>query len=403
MGVAALSGRTAGVQERSNTLRIESDGGGIAAYELEVSGSLRQKDAGDRVDAGRAYGHVGPDRGADAFSYAGEITGLALAGPASAYRNGIQVRPEVYPAPDGSVTAADFPHGSETKRLRVESDGGGFAAYEFEATGEVAQLDSGDRVAGDRAAGHVGPERGADEFEATGDLTRFALAGPATVSVDGRAVTAESSDGRRAAVRMSPVPEITARPETTLVFEARADGYRGEYAEAAWYVDGERRYEPDAFYGQLGGRDRCAFTHAFGATGTHSVRAELYDQGRAREDDPDADPVGTVEWTVRVESDGNRPPTVERVAPSADAVATSRDAPERTAFEVAASDPDGSLDRVVWWLSQCDKVVAVSPLSGAQDSAAVSFAPEPGCPFGAWAIDESGAMSEFAYWNVEEK
>ncbi|WP_132058844.1 hypothetical protein [Halorussus amylolyticus] len=400
LGLATLSGRSvAATTDLSNSLRIESEGGGVAAYEFTVSGSIRQDDTGDQVSGNRAYGHVGPDRGTDSFSYSGEITGLVLTGPATAYRDGFRLYPGLYPAPDDCVTAAHFPHGGGTKRLRIESDGGGFAAYEFAASESLRQVDSGDHVSGTHAYGHVGPKRGTDEFEYAGNVTRFRLAGPATVSVDGAEVTPPQG-GERAVFRANPKREITVTSETTVVFEALARGYRGQFASEAWYVDGELRYGPDIFYEQLTGGGRCAFTQSFESTGTHRVEAEIYDEGDSPDDG--ATPIGTTDWVVEVGSGGNRPPTVERVAPSAKTITASWDSPDRRTFEVSASDPDGRLDRVVWWLSQCDAVVDVSPVAGSSDTASVSFAPEVGCPFGAWAIDEHGAMSELAWWNVEE-
>lgn len=397
-GFATLSGRpVAATRDRSNTIEIESDGGGVAAYEFTVSGSISQRDGGDHVAGNRAYGHLGPDRGVDTFAYSGELTGLALAGPARAFRNGYRIRSGVRPAPDGVLTAGDFPSRSGANALRIESGGGGYGVYEFEVNGSVRQLDAGDHVAGDRVYGHVGPDRGADRFEYTGDVTDFTLVGPASASLDGDGLT--PGDARRSVVRVGPRRELTARPETTLLFEALARGYRGNRASATWYVDGRRRYGPDAFYGQLGTSARSTFTTTFDSTGTHRVRAELYDEGKSHEEN--ADPIGTVEWTVRVTADGNRPPTVERVKPKADTLTASRDSTEPVEFVASATDPDGELDRIVWWISQCDVVVAVSPASGSKDTAKLSYAPEPGCPLVACAIDERGAMTWSDPWLIE--
>jgi len=396
-GIAAAPvGTTAATTDQSNRLRVESAGGGVAAYEFTVSGSVRQEDGGDQVTGDRAYGHVGPERGVDSFAYTGEVTGLSLAGPARVYKNGYRRRPEVYPAPAGVPAARDFPAHGGTSRLEIESEGGGFGAYEFEASGSVRQLDGGDQVAGDRAYGHVGPERGADAFELRGTVTRFALAGPASVTLDGEPVTAGA--GPRSVARASPRAEATATPGTTVVFQALARGYRGDGPTGAWYVDGRRQYGPGVFYGQLGTAGRSAFSHAFESTGTHRVRAELYDEG-ARPDGGD-EPIGSVAWTVEVSEGGNRPPTVRRLRPATDAITAARGETDPMRFAVEATDPDGALDRIVWWISQGDEIVAVSPVEGSRARATAVHDPEPGFPFGAWAIDEAGALSGFAAWDV---
>ena len=136
-GVASILGRASAATRLSNTIEIGSDGGGIAAYEFSVNGDLRQEDWDDHVDGNRAYGHVGAKRGTDTFSYSGDVTGFCLAGPATAYRNGVRTIPAFYPAPDGNLAARDFPSGSGTRLLRIESDGGGMAAYQFEVNGSI--------------------------------------------------------------------------------------------------------------------------------------------------------------------------------------------------------------------------------------------------------------------------
>lgn len=382
--------------DQSNTIEIKSDGGGVAAYEFTVSGSLRQEDSDDHVNGSRAYGHVGPKRGTDTFSYSGDVTGFCLAGPATTYRNGYRVHQAGYPVPDGVLTPGDFPSRSGTSRLKIQSDGGGPAAYEFEVNGSVSQVDWDDQVNGNRAYGHVGPDRGADEFEITGDVTEFSLAGPATVYLDGTAVK-PSSGVERSVVRASPKGEATVQPDTLVLFEAVARGYRGDWATGRWYVDKQGWAGPTVFHGGLGGRGRSTFTYSFDEEGTHHVRAELYDEGATPEN---SDPIGTAVWTVHVSASGNQPPTVELVEPGPDAVLQESD--EKRTFKVTARDPEGALDRIVWWQSQCDAVVAVDSASGASASSALSFAPDYGCPLGVRAIDRDGAVSDLKGWKVEK-
>lgn len=199
LGTAGFASFTAGsasaIRTQSNTLRIESDGGGHAAYEFTVSGSLQQNDSGDTVRGNRAYGHVGPKRGVDEFSYSGRLTGFVLAGPATAYRNGNRVNPGGVPHPAGAVSGADFPSRQGANTIRIESEGGGIAVYEFAVTSSLSQVDSGDRVRGNRGYGHVGPKRGADEFRYAGNVSVFRLAGPATVFHNGNEVRPGGQSG----------------------------------------------------------------------------------------------------------------------------------------------------------------------------------------------------------------
>ncbi|WP_170977300.1 vWA domain-containing protein [Halorussus salinisoli] len=195
-GFAAFAtGSASAVRKQSNTLRVESDGGGHAAYEFTVSGSVRQEDSGDVVRGNRAYGHVGPKRGSDTFSYSGQLTGFVLAGPATTYRNGSRLNAGGVPHPSGSVAGSDFPSVQGTNTIRIESEGGGIAVYEFGVTGSLSQVDSGDQVRGNRGYGHVGPKRGTDEFRYTGNVSAFSLAGPATVLHNGSEVRPSGQPG----------------------------------------------------------------------------------------------------------------------------------------------------------------------------------------------------------------
>ncbi|WP_170977393.1 twin-arginine translocation signal domain-containing protein [Halorussus salinisoli] len=384
---------------RSKTLRIESEGGGLSAYEFTVSGELGQVDSGDRVTGRHAAGNVGPKRGTDTFRYSGVVTGLVLAGPATLYRDDTRVEPSSFSRPAGSLTSDDFDAGSGTDRLRIESDGGGVAVYEFTASGSVRQFDRGDIVDGNRAVGHVGPDRGVDEFAVGGEVTAFALAGPATVSLNGSEVT--PSRPSPTVSRGSPKRKITVRPDTSVLFETVVSDYPGDYVSAEWYVDGEWRVGPDLFYGHLGSSSRATFTHRFESPGTYRIRSEVYREGEAsREGD---EPIDVVEWTVEVGSDGNLPPVVERLEPTAEILRTNYNTTEKVRFEVAATDPDSELDRVVWWIAQADSVHGVSQVEGDYDTARITYDIDPGLPFGAYAIDEHGAISRFRGWNVESE
>lgn len=399
-GAVPLVGRpVAAATALPKTLTVESEGGGFAAYEFTVSGDLRQVDSGDRVDGRRGAGNVGPKRGTDTFEYSGRVTGLVLAGPATLSRDGTRVDPASFPRPAGSLASEDFDAGPGTDRLRIESEGGGVAAYEFAAEGPVRQVDGGDQVDGSRAYGHVGPDRGVDEFAVGGELSSFALAGPATVSLNGSEVTPGGS--APTVSRASPARSVTVRPETPVLFETAVDDYPGGYVSAEWYVDGERKTGPDMFYNHLSSDSRSTFTHRFESAGTYRVRSEVYREGESARDGDD--PIDAVTWTVEVGPDGNRAPVVERLRPAAGTLRTEYDTTERVTFEVAATDPDGGLDRVVWWIAQGDTVHAVSEIEGEYDTARTTFDVDPGLPFGAYAIDRQGAVSRYRYWEVESE
>jgi hypothetical protein len=186
-----------------------------------------------------------------------------------------------------------------------------------------------------------------------------------------------------------------------VLFETAVSDYPGDYVGTEWYVDGERRVGPDLFYDQLGSDSRATFTHRFESAGTHRVRSAVYREGESSGEGDDH--VDAVEWTVEVDSDGNRAPVVERSTPEASVLRTAYETTENVEFEVAALDPEGELDRVVWWIAQGDSVHGVSQVEGDYGTANITYDIDPGLPFGAYAIDERGAISRFRGWNVKSE
>lgn len=184
-----------------------------------------------------------------------------------------------------------------------------------------------------------------------------------------------------------------------MLFETAVGDYPGDYVSDAWYVDGERIIGPDLFYGHLESSSRGTFTHRFDSSGIHRIRSEVYREDESRREGDE--PIGTGRWTVRVAPDGNLPPIVERRNPEAGTLRTERGTTERVNFEVAATDPDSELDRVVWWIAQGNSVYGVSQVDGDYDTATITYDVDPGLPFGAYAIDEHGAISRFRSWNVK--
>lgn len=79
----------------TNTLEIESTGGGIAAYDLAVDGDLEPAAGVEETieDGFRVTGRVGPQRGSDTYRFTGPVFVFDLAGPAAVRLNGRRVEP----------------------------------------------------------------------------------------------------------------------------------------------------------------------------------------------------------------------------------------------------------------------------------------------------------------------
>lgn len=196
--------------------------------------------------------------------------------------------------------------------------------------------------------------------------------------------------------RVRPNPEVTVVPGTRLLFEFIARNYRGARLSKRIYVDGEGGHggEPDLFYEQLDTANRDVLSLKFDTKGTHRVRIDVYDANETR--------LGTVRWTVNVSNGGNEPPAVERVAPSQMVLSVSPNSQPTHDFTIRATDPDGSLDSVVWWTSQCDQLLGTASLQGASATATLSYEVYPGCPVAPFVIDDTGAITWFSGWLIRE-
>ncbi|NHN60263.1 MULTISPECIES: hypothetical protein [Halorussus] len=184
-GVGAVAVGRAGAREPEHVPTFESEGGGLAGYKFTASGRIEQTDRGDTVDRDWARGYVGPVRGVDTFRYSGELTGLTVAGPVAAYRDGELLDRDAVDQTSGSIQLqfADTPPTGNV--VRIEGGGGRPSVYEFRASGAVEQRDAGDFARDGRAVGHVGAERGTDVFEYAGDITEFRFVGPGRVVHNG--------------------------------------------------------------------------------------------------------------------------------------------------------------------------------------------------------------------------
>lgn len=80
--------RFADTPPTGNVVRIEGGGGRPSVYEFRTSGAVEQRDDGDFARDGRAFGHVGAERGTDVFEYAGDVTEFHFVGPGRVVHNG---------------------------------------------------------------------------------------------------------------------------------------------------------------------------------------------------------------------------------------------------------------------------------------------------------------------------
>ncbi|ELZ11480.1 hypothetical protein [Natrialba aegyptia] len=168
-----------------------------------------------------------------------------------------------------------------------------------------------------------------------------------------------------------PDSELAVQPGTAVLFEAEAVD-PGSAQRTVWWVDGERVGGGvggpwvSTYYAERGAHYRW---HEFESSGTHDVTAAVL-PGTAPIAEPSRETYAA-RWRVEVTDDGATSPTVEGVRPREQVVSISRTTP--TEFELVATDPDGSLDSVVWWLTQSDVILDVTELEGARDTATISL------------------------------
>jgi len=162
-----------------NVLRVESDGGGVATYEVTVSDAIEGRDTfEDTIEGTTASGSVGPNRGIDGYDYAGEITDLTVDGPATVYRNGSEIDPDS----SGEPTAPDLPN----ELVFDGNDPDAATTYVVEVTGEIAgdptvgALEEGDEVTSGAISGLVTDD--VDAFRFSGNVVSFEVDGTASVT-----------------------------------------------------------------------------------------------------------------------------------------------------------------------------------------------------------------------------
>lgn len=195
----------------------------------------------------------------------------------------------------------------------------------------------------------------------------------------------------------SPDEPIAVQPGTTVFFEAGAvdpDADRSQFT--GWWVDGERVGDSmvgpawqSVYYAE---QNAHYWQYIAETEGTDQVTAGIdTEDGNYRAD-----------WTVTVTPEGHASPTIGAARPERGTLAVDRDG--TTDLEIDVADPDGALERVVWWLSQADLILGTSAVSGTTDTASLTV--DSGlchtCSIIAWVICEDGTFASESLWQVDD-
>ncbi|MFA9427891.1 hypothetical protein [Natronorubrum sp. A-ect3] len=194
------------------------------------------------------------------------------------------------------------------------------------------------------------------------------------------------------AAAQTPAREITVQPDTSILFDVESDALDAYGGGAYWFVD-------DAYEGHSQGVWNAAYyshqnaaywRHTFDSTGTYEVTVAIDgDEQNAR-----------ASWTVHVTPTGTAAPAINGKRPTADSLEAGRDGDLE--FELDVTHPEGDLERVVWWLGHADRLLGVSDVSGAADTAALTLEGGcHGCPIIAWVISTDGTITEEQVWLLE--
>ncbi|WP_226006212.1 hypothetical protein [Natrinema salinisoli] len=194
--------------------------------------------------------------------------------------------------------------------------------------------------------------------------------------------------------RSRPADELAVRPGTTVLFEAgAADPNASQFT--SWWANGE--HVSDSMVGPAwqsiyyAERNAHYWQYTAESVGTDEIIAGIdTDDGNYR-----------VDWTVNVTPGGRSSPTIDGARPKPGRLPVDRAEP--TALEIDVDDPDGGLERVVWWLGQADQIIGTSEISGATDTASLTV--EEGlcqtCPIIAWVICADGRFTSESLWEVD--
>ena len=106
-------------------------------------------------------------------------------------------------------------------------------------------------------------------------------------------------------------------------------------------------------------------------------------------------------WTVAVADDGLVGPRIGDATPERGALEV--DPGEPTGIAVDVADPNGSLERVVWWAVETTELLGVSDVSGTADTATLTVEGElcHGCHVVPWVLTSDGTVAEDTLWEVD--
>ncbi|ELZ01892.1 hypothetical protein C482_05872 [Natrialba chahannaoensis JCM 10990] len=200
-----------------------------------------------------------------------------------------------------------------------------------------------------------------------------------------------------------PDDELAVQLGTEVLFEAEAVD-SDESQTTIWWVDGERVSSGvgGAWEWQYYEEVSADFWwHEFDERGSHEVTAAVILGDGSTGPGETAEETYATRWEIEVTDDGAVSPSAEGVRPTERVVSVSDR--ETTEFELEAIDPDGGLDRVVWWLTQADRILGVTELEGGADTATVSM--DGGCHtchVVPWVIcDDGTATTLSSRWEID--
>ncbi|GAB3671181.1 hypothetical protein [Halopiger thermotolerans] len=220
---------------------------------------------------------------------------------------------------------------------------------------------------------------------------------PVRIETDGGAdEQTVSVTGASALSTARPGSDVTIEPGTEVLFEAGAvDPNESQWT--VWWLDGEQVAGgpggpwQSTYYGVA---EAHYWRETFDSPGTYDIAAAVLPRER--------DGSYAARWRVEVTGGGHRSPTIEPIRPDSGAVPVTNDEP--VTFELEATDPDGGLDRVVWWLTQADTILEVTDLEGRTDTARLTT--DAGCHTCSiipWVICEDGTVASLdSYWQFGE-
>lgn len=191
-----------------------------------------------------------------------------------------------------------------------------------------------------------------------------------------------------------PSGEIAVQPGTSVLFEAGAvDPDASQFT--GWWVNGDAVGDSQAggpwqavYYAE---QNAHYWQYTAESEGTDEITAGI------ETDDENY----RAAWTVTVTPDGRASPSIEDACPPTGSLQVDGDG--ATDLEIDVADPDGALDRVVWWLGHADVILGVSDVTGATDTASLSI--DSGlchtCPIIAWVIAADGTVTSEQLWEVD--